>query len=411
MTGASPTALILKDLLPYRPEFDARPPLGTIVVKVASRCNLACSYCYMYESPDQTWRSQPKFLSRENVALLASRCAEYVIERDLRSLTVVAHGGEPTLWGAARLDEFFFTLTNVVAGLDVRLTLAMQTNGTRVDAALVEVLQRHHVRAGVSLDGPPELNDRHRRDRRGRPTARRVLQGVDRLRHPASGDSVFGGFLSVANPDILPCEQLAFFLEQAAPYVDFLLPDFNHDTYPADRWPPGTFGQWMIELFDLWLDSGSPMEIRTFTVLMRLLLGSRYGYDAFGALSRGVVVIETDGSYHGLDVLKTSFAGSTYTRLHLSDTPLVDLEPHPAVQALSSKAMVAADTCLDCDLFSVCGGGYLPHRYRSATGYRDPSVYCRDLELLVRHIAGRLRDDLLKGCPEWASRVQATSAR
>ena len=81
----------------------------------------------------------------------------------------------------------------------------------------------------------------------------------------------------------------------------------------------------MIELFDLWISSGSAMEIRTFSVLMRLILGSRYSYDSFGALSRGVVVVETDGTYHALDVLKTAYDGATVTGCSLADTPVREL--------------------------------------------------------------------------------------
>ena len=63
----------------------------------------------------------------------------------------------------------------------------------------------------------------------------------------------------------------------------------------------------------------------TFSVLMRLILGSRYSYDSFGALSRGVVVVETDGTYHALDVLKTAYDGATVTGCSRADTPVREL--------------------------------------------------------------------------------------
>jgi hypothetical protein len=45
---------------------------------------------------------------------------------------------------------------------------------------------------------------------------------------------------------------LGFFMDLGAPAVDFLIPDHNHDTFPAD-WAPGSVGAWLAELFDLWL--------------------------------------------------------------------------------------------------------------------------------------------------------------
>ena len=42
------------------------PPLAsTFVLKIAERCNLNCSYCYMYKHADQSWRFRPKGMTDE----------------------------------------------------------------------------------------------------------------------------------------------------------------------------------------------------------------------------------------------------------------------------------------------------------------------------------------------------------
>jgi len=398
-------------LVDERREFDTREPLGTFVVKVASRCNLACTYCYMYQHPDQTWREQPVFISRATVDLLASRLVEYTRDRDgIRWLTVVAHGGEPLLLGADRLDQFFSSIREALEATGVKANLGLQTNALLVDDDIVAVLQGNRVHAGVSLDGPAEINDHHRVDHAGGGTFARALAGIEKLRRPSSGDSVFGGILALANPDIPARQCFDTFQSLDASYIDFLLPDYNHDTFPFERYPAGVFGAWLIEMFDLWIASRSKIEIRTFSVMMRLLLGSRYGYDSYGARARGVVVIETDGSIHGLDVLKTAYHGATRTGLHLRDTRFADLELTLPAVALSSKAVVAPEACLDCDLFSVCGGGYLPHRFSRSGGFRRPSVYCRDLDMLIRHIRDHL-DRELSHLPQWRERVGTRAAR
>jgi uncharacterized protein len=120
-------------------------------------------------------------LSKSNLALRARRCADYAARPDVSSLAVIAHGGEPTLLGPERLDDFFGALRAAVASTDAHLSLALQTNGTRVDGALCDVLRRHSVGVGVSLDGPPEVNDRYRLDKGGRPTTDRVLAGAFQL--------------------------------------------------------------------------------------------------------------------------------------------------------------------------------------------------------------------------------------
>ena len=38
-----------------------------LVVKVASRCNLNCTYCYVYNMGDNSYKLQPKFMSIETI--------------------------------------------------------------------------------------------------------------------------------------------------------------------------------------------------------------------------------------------------------------------------------------------------------------------------------------------------------
>ncbi|MFU0243436.1 FxsB family radical SAM/SPASM domain protein, partial [Streptomyces scabiei] len=34
-------------------------PFRQFIVKMHGRCNLACTYCYLYEGPDSSWRDRP----------------------------------------------------------------------------------------------------------------------------------------------------------------------------------------------------------------------------------------------------------------------------------------------------------------------------------------------------------------
>ncbi|MFM9559368.1 FxsB family radical SAM/SPASM domain protein, partial [Streptomyces caniscabiei] len=54
-------------------------------------------------------------------------------------------------------------------------------------------------------------------------------------------------------------------------------------------------------------------------------------------------------------------------------------------------------TCRACPLVRICGGGHYAHRYRPGSGFRNPSVYCADLDVLIRHIARRLEGVLAVG--------------
>lgn len=384
----------LELLLPQRTDLYEVRPITTFVVKVVSRCNLKCSYCYMYEHPDQTWREQPVFMSAKTIQLLADRLSSYVRIRELKQIIVVFHGGEPLLLGAAKLRELFTILSSSFEDIEADVKFGLQTNATLVDDDIVQVFQDFNVRAGVSIDGPQEWNDRMRVDAKGRGTFSQVMAGVEKLRNPKSGESVFGGFLTVANPEIEPDELLTFFDQLDTPSIDFLLPDFNFDTFPYDKYPPGTFGRWLSALFDYWITSETSMEVRIFRTIMKLLMGGQKGFDSIGALSDGVLIVESDGTYHGLDVLKTAYHGATKTGMSLDSDPIHALESLAFVAALSTKRFSASQKCLDCRLFEICGGGYLPHRYSSENGFNRESIYCEDLIILIDHIKAYLSTEL-----------------
>lgn len=380
--------------IPFRNEFVDQLPITSFVVKVASRCNIQCTYCYMYEHVDQTWREQPARMSNKTIHKLAFRLAEYAKARKLERLLVIAHGGEPLLIGADGLDYFFGTIRDAFSSQGTELGFGLQSNGLLITNEIIKVVQSFNARIGISVDGPKQWNDSVRVDKRGFGTFDRVMEGINKLRNPEQGEPVFGGILTVANPRIPAKELFEFFDRLKTPAIDFLLPDYNFDTYPFEKFPPGTFGNWFADLFDAWLLSGSPMQIRSFRTLMKLILGGKIGYDALGPLSQGVLVIETDGTYHALDVLKTAYHGATKTGKSLTNDPIIDLENLPLVLALSAKKSALSNKCIGCKVVEVCGGGYLPHRYSSYHGFDSESVYCVDLQILINHIQARLSNEL-----------------
>lgn len=382
--------------LPNNYEFYEERPISTIVVKVASGCNLKCSYCYMYEHPDQTWREQPKFITDEITYKLGNRVREYILDRNLNKFLIVAHGGEPLLLGSKKLHKFFKILKQRINLPEVDVKFGIQTNGILVDEEIVKVLQEFDIRAGVSIDGPQYWNDRFRLNKKGEGTHDKILAGVEKLQFPKQGNSVFGGYLTVVNPQIAPSEILSFFESLNAPAVDFLLPDFNYDTFSKEDFRVGAFGEWLADLFDLWFYSKSTIEIRFFRILIKLILGGYNGFDSIGAISNGALIVETDGTYHSLDVLKTSYHGVTKTGKSLWDDSIRKMESAGFVMGLSNKKFSATEKCLDCKYFNVCGGGYLPHRYSRYNGFNNPSVFCDDLKIIISHINKRISNELKK---------------
>src|ERR1700722_3138811 len=129
------------------------------IVKIHSRCDLSCDYCYMYEMADQSWRSQPKRMSVDIAEATALRIGEHARAHGLREVALILHGGEPLLAGQ-QLIWSLVAATRKAAGPGVTVHAYVQTNGVGLTDAYLRLFDELTVRVGVSLDGGPEEHDR-----------------------------------------------------------------------------------------------------------------------------------------------------------------------------------------------------------------------------------------------------------
>ena len=361
------------------------------VVKLASRCNLACSYCYMYEHVDQSWRHQPKFMSVETIRALGLRLEEQAKSMRDGCLMVVAHGGEPLLH--PDLDYFFTELKRAVRSC--KLVFAIQTNGTLLTSENLAILERHAVRVGISIDGNRESHNRMRITRDGKGTYDKVIQGLRLAK--TTIPQLFDSILQVIDPSVPPVEMLDLLETYGVRRADLLFPDFNHDSFKLSGLKTGDIGRWLVSVFEEWAQRSETVYLRLFVTIIHLLQGGRYGTDQLGSRAVGTLIVETDGSYQIYDGLKTAFHGAGFTGLDVGGSAIREVETLPLARAFREKASAAATACLECQLFSICGGGSPIHRYSTDKGFDLPSVYCDDLTMLIEHIRaylGRVRPHL-----------------
>lgn len=367
-------------------------PFREFIVKVHSRCDLSCDYCYMYEMADQSWRDQPRVMSEQIADLTARRIGDHARAHGLREITLILHGGEPLLAGRDLLTRLV-TRTRRGAGPDVTVRAAIQTNGVGLNDAYLELFDELDVRVGVSVDGYAEAHDRHRRFANGRGSFAAVTAALERLgRFP----HLYGGLLCAVDLRNDPVRTYRALADFGPPKIDFLLP---HGTWLDP--PPGRtlaaastpYADWLTEVFDDWYPK--PLtRIRLFEEIMQLLLGGDSGSEIVGLAPARMVVIETDGSIEQEDTLKSAYAGAAATSLHVSrdDLDAALLLPQIAARQIGVRALAAR--CRACPVRSACGGGLYSHRYDEDTGFLNPSVYCPDLFALITHIRSRMLEDL-----------------
>ena len=369
-------------------------PFREFVLKVHQRCNLACDYCYVYEHADQSWRRRATVMPRHVVEAAARRIGEHATAHGLDRVRLVLHGGEPLLAGRDRLRSMVETLR---AALPCPATVTLQTNGTLLDEAMLDRLRADGVSVGVSLDGPPGANDRHRRYADGRGSSGEVHRALSLLSRSKHRD-VYAGLLCTVDPESDPIGCFEALLAFDPPAVDFLLPHANWDNPPSRREAGGTpYAQWLISVFDLWYDTRPPAtRIRLFESLIALTLGGTSRSEQVGLSPAALAVIETDGAVEQVDALKSAYDGACETGVNVLTGPLDAALEHPGVVARQIGVRGLADACRACPVHPICGGGHYAHRYRAGAGFRNPSVYCADLLRLIRHVGERVAADLTR---------------
>jgi len=358
-------------------------------LKVHSRCNLSCTYCYVYEMADQAWRQLPGRMSQAVADQAVRRIGEHARQQNLASVDVILHGGEPLLAGPEWLTGLAGSLR---AEVPARVNISLQTNGTLLKPQVLGLLKELDVRVGVSLDGGAEATGRHRRYASGRNSFDRVARGLDLLRSSEFRD-IYGGLLCTVDVRNDPVETYEALLEFDPPTVDLLIPH-AHWGCP----PPGSgYADWLITVFDRWYSA--PVlrtRIRFFIELIQLVLGGSGAVEGLGLTPSTLIVVETDGAIKQLDSLSATYPGAADTGLHIATSAFDAALWHPTTIARQIGAEALCQQCQACPVMEVCGGGLYPHRYRPGDGFRNPSVYCADLLHLIEHVTARVAADIAR---------------
>jgi uncharacterized protein len=364
--------------------------IDTVLLKVASRCNLDCTYCYVYHLGDESWRSQPKRFSDETQVLIAHELGS-LMRTQGRPFSIVFHGGEPLLMGKRRLEFFFSQLR---AELGYRCGISVQTNGILINEAFLDICSLHDVTLSVSLDGPALVHDRFRIDLRRRPTHAKVVAGIETLKAHSNVKRLFSGILAVVDPTSDPNAIYDYFKELGVPSVDFLYRDGNHTVLPYGKASANSleYGKWMCAILDRYVSDATPFRIRMLDDMMKLILGGQGVKEGVGLTDYGILVIDTDGSIKKNDTLKSSPPGDSFeSHWELATHSLSEIVASPEFQAYHRAQRPTSALCQPCPVLKVCGGGMVTHRFKQGSGYDNPTVFCADQLRLIaqmkKHVA------------------------
>jgi uncharacterized protein len=151
------------------------PPLRSLSLAIAQKCNLGCTYCYAQQGE---FGGRAKTMSTE----MALRTVDLLL-RDIEAGTRVNLaflGGEPLAnRSGLRAATEYASQLGAAAGVDVRFSIT--TNGTLLTPEDGDFFERHGFAVTISLDGIGDAHDRQRPFKNGAPSFAKILARVEPL--------------------------------------------------------------------------------------------------------------------------------------------------------------------------------------------------------------------------------------
>ncbi|MBI5145821.1 MAG: radical SAM protein [Thaumarchaeota archaeon] len=366
-----------------------------VILKVAARCNINCTYCYFFNGADDTFMQRPALVSTDTIEAISRFLVNGVHSLNIESVKIIFHGGEPLLLGKRRFDEMCAYFSTHLGSI-TDLTFCVQTNAMLIDDDWVNIFVRHHIRISISLDGPREYHDKERLDFSNQGTYDQVIRGIEFLRQASHIGRIDGfGALCVINPVHSSKKIYRHFVDTLGIHaIDFLLPDVTHDGFHGS---PSTYGDYLCELFDVWTHDDNPnIQVRVLNSVLSLLLGGPSMVQGYGLELAHAITIESDGTVCPDDLLRACGPQMMNSSMNVANTELKEFFDSPRIQQLDQDHLDFDDSCQDCCWLKVCGGGLMVNRFKKDVGFRNPSIFCDGLKMFYAHIATYL---LEKGLP------------
>jgi uncharacterized protein len=380
--------------------------VSQVILKVASRCNLNCSYCYVYNMADSTWKNRPPLMTEDVFEAALQRILHQCRVTGQDRFRIAFHGGEPCLIGADTFERWCARAQSVLGDL-VRLHFLIQTNGTLLDSRWIDSFRKHRVSVGISMDGPKEIHDAVRINHRQQGSYDQVERGLKLLQD--GGVSYGVGCVIPLGADPLTVHR--HFVRLGCSQITYLMPHFTHDTIASirQRYGPTPCADFLIPIFDNWWFEGTmDVQINDLKNVARVIMGGTSYTEAIGNDPPHYVFIEADGEMEGLDNLRACGEGLSKIKLNVRQADFFALARTETMHSTAIfDGMPLAQTCRRCPEGETCAGGHLAHRYSNARGFDNPSVWCADLLKIFAHVRERMN----VGVEETRARRHALAAQ
>lgn len=375
-------------------------PFHVMSKPIGPRCNLDCSYCYYLEK-ERLYPDAGKFRMGEE--LLETYIRDYIASQSsagTREIWFSWQGGEPTMLGRSYFERVV-ALQARYCPIGYTIRNALQTNGTLLDPDWARFLHHESFLVGISIDGPPDLHDRHRRDRRDLPSSDRVLEGLNLLLQ----HEVEVNILTVVNRHnaLHPLEVYQYLRSLGVEFLQFIpvVERTSHDGTLAGpsllnepklavtHWSvrPKDYGNFLCAIFDEWVrhDVGR-VYVQLFDVQLGIWMGRPASLCIFAKTCGNGLALEHNGDLYACD----HYVYPGYRLGNILHTPIATLARAPEQRQFGlDKEARLPGVCRRCQWRFACHGGCPKHRFLPAPG-DDPerlNYFCEAHKLFFAHAA------------------------
>ena len=376
-------------------------PINEFIIKIASRCNLNCTYCYEYNLGDESWKKMTKIINDQTINKIVEGIQVHCTKYNLEDVVISLHGGEPFLVGEEKFERILKKF-NSLKMHGINPIISTQTNGTLVTDKYIKLIKDYNVQVSVSIDG----NQNHNSSRvfhNNKSSFKLAYNGILKLQNEIG--HLFGGVLAVIDINNDPVEVYKFFKELRINSLDLILPDYSWSNLPIrplklnwisksdlkiSNFEKTVYGRWYAEIWNTWIkDKVNPPQIRFFENIINNII---QGYGIFEVMSNEpitLVTINTNGGFEAVDTLKSLGNGYQNLNLNIENNTFDDVMSHPKYQIRQNSKDQYSTKCLKCEYLRACWGGYFPHRI-DGEKIRE-SIYCQDLEYIIKHILSSIQ--------------------
>jgi len=384
----------------------ARPPFSQLGLHVIAKpigpiCNLRCAYCF-YLQKEELYPEGERWKMSD--ATLEAYVRQYVEAQPeaVEEIDFAFQGGEPTLMGL----DFFRRVVELQAKHappGKRVHNSLQTNGVLLDDRWCEFLKEHDFLVGLSIDGPPNLHDKYRRDRQDRGTFDRVTDAMRRLfRHGVE----FNALCCVNRTNGEHPARVYRFLRDAGieflQFIPIVEPVEGAGAAVSERSVrPEQFGRFLIGVFDEWVarDVGR-VFVRDFDQALGAWSGVGASLCIYTQECGRATAIEHNGDLYRCD----HFVDREHKLGNIHDTPIREMANSAGQEQFGrDKREKLPRYCRECRFLSACNGACPKDRFlRTPDGEAGLNYLCEGFRAFFGHVGPSMEfmaDELRAGRP------------